>query len=441
MRERGETSAPMPSPRAEVWQLFARASIVTSLVAGFGFGSLLFGSRTFDVPGGRWWLTIAQAHGHAQLFGWATFMVLGVGIHFLPRLASAPPVDPRLGRLGFWTLLSGLVLRVAIPTVSAGAEVEGLKRLADNAWTVGAAAEFAGLLIVLAAPGRSIARSKSLRSSPAVRSVFPFIVIGFGSALLVSGLTLIVALSRLPDVLPLDPTTSRTTIILSSYGFLLPISVAMSARLFPLYLRTLPPRSPLLHAGLPLLIAGVVARLAGDRWRLQPLDLGGRASVLLAVALLVAGTGIFGSRRRLPRRAVRIWEDAPGLHALSAYIWLLAAGVAQAPGVRWDDVERHLLGMGFVTMLILGMGVHLLPGFVRRKIRHKGYVWATLTLGNLATGCRVIPAIPGPDLGWRVEQAIGATAGVAGMLAVGIFAFNVWSALASHPTSGRAGLE
>src|SRR5688500_6047470 len=88
-----------------VWRPFVIASLGTAIAGGFGLGAALFLTAAFDASFGIWWLAAAQAHGHAQLFGWAGLMVLGVGFHFLPRLLGAPLYRPAWTPAVLWLLL------------------------------------------------------------------------------------------------------------------------------------------------------------------------------------------------------------------------------------------------------------------------------------------------------------------------------------------------
>src|SRR5690606_24892703 len=100
---------------------------------------------------------------------------------------------------------------------------------------------------------------------------------------------------------------------------------------------------------------------------------------------------------------VRPLSDPLQLHAISAYGWLVvAAGTLALEGLRMlglpvpavvPDAERHAIGAGFVTILILGVGAHLLPGFARLPLRSHGLLWGTLLLGNLAALLRVAPVL------------------------------------------------
>ena len=90
----------------------------------------------------------------------------------------------------------------------------------------------------------------------------------------------------------------------------------------------------------------------------------------------------------------------------------------------FGDAERHIIGAGFVTLLILGEGANLLPGFGRRPLRTQALVWTTLILGNLAALLRVGPVLlPGVlPSAWLLSSA-----GLFGLLAILVFAINVGS--------------
>src|SRR5262249_21108206 len=51
-----------------------------------------------------------QAHGNAQLYGWAGLFIIGIAGHSLPRMLQRPSPAPRLARSVFGLILAGLVL-------------------------------------------------------------------------------------------------------------------------------------------------------------------------------------------------------------------------------------------------------------------------------------------------------------------------------------------
>jgi uncharacterized protein involved in response to NO len=210
----------------------------------------------------------------------------------------------------------------------------------------------------------------------------------------------------------------------------------MSERTLPLFFRTPLPQLPRLRAGLVLLLGGLIARVAGDL--AEAARLGGLGDLIMAaaLALFIQALGIFAPRRPLPRRPVRPLRDPIQLHAISAYLWLAAVALvlvingAATFGLASTsvplDAERHLLGAGFVTLLILGMGAHLLSSFANRRPRSVALLWTTLLLGNLTALLRVGPLIVPrlfPD-GGAVALPV---AGITGLAALIVFAINLFT--------------
>ena len=103
---------------------------------------------------------------------------------------------------------------------------------------------------------------------------------------------------------------------------------------------------------------------------------------------------------------------------------LLADGLA-----AWElvprppaDAERHVLGAGFISLLILGMAVRLLPGFAGRRLHSAGLVWASFWLGNAAALLRVVPLFLPSS---RLTVGLLALAGLLGLLAVACLGWNL----------------
>src|SRR5215469_5671259 len=82
-----------PFERARPW---VAASCALGLGAGFLLAAILSIIQALELPMGLWWPAVVQTHGHVQLFGWAGLLVLGVALHFLPRLHVAPLACPGL---------------------------------------------------------------------------------------------------------------------------------------------------------------------------------------------------------------------------------------------------------------------------------------------------------------------------------------------------------
>ena len=415
-----------------IWRPFVLAALAVALTGGFPLGGAIVIARALGGVSTAWQAGAAQAHGHVQIFGWAGLMVVGVALHFLPRLAGVRLKARRrcIWALGF--LVGGLTLRtVGQPLVgvngagSAPAILLGLSGLI----------ELAGATIVIGTFRRIVRSDRPRHKQDAFGTVAPFFITGFAIYWLALAINAAGTLLAASNSGGLPAWASRATVGLGLGGFLLPISFAMSARLFPLYFQTAVPRQRLLRVGLALLVLGMAVVLIGDglgaRWAAGI----GRIGSAAGVGLAIAGTNVFGPRRELPRRRNRPLTDSLQLHILSAYLWLAVAAVLLlvegtralgAPVVALPaDATRHAVGAGFVTLLILGVAPHLVAGFARRPARRPCLAWVSLGAGNLATVLRVVPALAGTWLPDPVRSASLALAGPAAVLAVIALAFNL----------------
>lgn len=395
-------------------------------------GGLLLLLRAIGARGAVWQAAAAQAHGHLQLFGWGGLMVLGVGLHFLPRLVSVPLTQPRLVRPALWLLVAGLVLRATCqPALSDGLPVT-VRDLAALGLTLGATLELGGatlILVLILGLGRGMQRAVKKRIAPAVIGLIALAFVSFWLAIFTGWLGAInAAVDR--DAL-IAPRLDNASVLLGLLGFLVPVSLAMSARLFPLYATTQLPDNRLLGLGAVMLAIGLVARLGGDLTQLDLLAGIGQLLQAVGISIAIRALRVFERRRTLPRREVRVLSDPLQLHLVSAYAWLGFAavllwfdGIDQLGLGLWQpvlDAQRHALGAGFVTLLIFGVGSEMLPGFAQSPQRRPRLRWATLVLGNLAALLRIAPLLLSAPLSVRGSDAVMSVAGLLGALAIAVF--------------------
>jgi uncharacterized protein involved in response to NO len=138
-------------------------------------------------------------------------------------------------------------------------------------------------------------------------------------------------------------------------------------------------------------------------------------------------------RRREERRRYGPYVALIG----SAYLWgslgallLVIDGIASllfgALPVMVDAI-RHSFAVGFITLLICGIAVRLVPSFSGKAIRSPRLVTATLLLGNLAALLRVGSVVLASVLpGSAVFFALSGPTGLALVLCLTV---NLWSAL------------
>ena len=370
---------------------FIQLSLAVGLFAGFGLGSAPFVLGALGIPLGQARPALAQAHGHAQLFGFAGLMVLGVALVFLPRLRGAPLAGaglvPWVLALYGGGVLLRVVTQVAAPFLAPAAQ-ERLLPLAVFGFLAGAALTLAGAIVVVAMLVGTALAGPPLRQRAGLLHVLPLLVtawLGFLAALVAntagafeSWRAWALPLQRLPVVgqAPwlIPPAHDALAVRLALLGWLVPMSVAFAARNFPLFLSTPPAPRRALAAGAALLIGGVLLDMGAD-----PRTVVGRLGAALEGTALLWLTGVVGAlgprtpvpgRPRDAREAERAEIAATAL--TDSFAWLAVAGVlliAQAglplAGIAPppEDVWRHALGAGFVLLLIVGMALRLIPGF------------------------------------------------------------------------------
>jgi uncharacterized protein involved in response to NO len=98
-------------PQAQFHLGFIRSALGIAIFAGFAIGAHLAAVIGLDFPLGRGFYSFIQIHGHLQLVGWAGLFIIGISLHFIPRLAGFPLSHPEwLGRI-LLLITAGLTMR------------------------------------------------------------------------------------------------------------------------------------------------------------------------------------------------------------------------------------------------------------------------------------------------------------------------------------------
>lgn len=412
---------PQQEPFSRVVPVLTSALLMGAGV-GFVLATILTLALALHVYLGTWWIATAQAHGHVQLYGWAGLFVLGVALHFLPRLRGMPLVMPRLVPWILTTIIAGLLLRALCQPLFlvTGSSIWAILLIASGVL------ECVALVTVVSQLGMTAWRGPALTTRPAFVGVFPFLVGAFCSLCIASCVNLVgvVQASLLEGIVP--AITDNLNVTLGLFGFLVPVALAMSAQSLPMYAgleafprRILWPTAGMYFSGLVLASAGVLASTQQSAWSGV---LSGLGMLLMGIVILIfisVFMRMMRTRGRLPEKVVRL---APSPKAAvqnyqkrisiernkygpfvalvaSAYIWALLGSIllildglatlfGQTPFFAIDAI-RHSLTIGFITLLICGISTRMIPGFSGGKIASPGLVWAMLWLGNMAALLRV----------------------------------------------------
>ncbi|HEY6088624.1 MAG TPA: hypothetical protein VD771_02425 [Gemmatimonadaceae bacterium] len=126
----------------------------------------------------------------------------------------------------------------------------------------------------------------------------------------------------------------------------------------------------------------------------------------------------------------------------SALVWLglgVSAGVAIAVHPLWiiyRPAHVHMNLLGFVTMMIFGVGYHVVPRFFGHPLAHRALAGVHWWLSNVGLSLMVVGFILAPHMGTRSIPVLG-TGGV--LSALGAFAFivNIWRTMDGPGVPGR----
>lgn len=433
-----------------LWTRFVWLSLSCALLPGFGLAALMTGAWAAGWPRGAWHAASIQVHAVSLLMGWGGAMILGVGLHFLPRLRGVRLRGARWAAVLFWALVAGLILRMTGQLALGGLVPAGeTSRLLLNGAVVGGAAlqtiSVTGLLVILITTFRS---GRPLKENKGFQQIAPLLAVA-ALALFLAQLAWCLGAFRgwthgASDLAVLPVAPQRGAVDLMLFGFVMAMAAGMSARLFPLTFRTRPASPHGLKMTAALLAAGAgFTVLEATQFPGPPLTWNGLAAAFYGCGILTGtfSVRIFHRRKAIPHAptAYRMREDPAAIGVASAYFWavmaalllfalaLARAGAPLPAQAAQENLARHAMGAGFMTLLIISVGWKMLPGFGGCLPQGRGRLWCAVTLGNAAALLRMASLLAGGDGGsprsWAailppVAGAIGMAAILAFMLAL-----------------------
>jgi uncharacterized protein involved in response to NO len=291
-----------------------------------------------------------QAHGHAQLFGWVGTFILGIGFYSIPKLRKLRRFALGEGWLCFALWVVGVTCR-------------WFANIYPWHWRVmlpfSAALEFVAFLIFF----RAVASHRSSSGAPKPWEPWIFLVIAATLGLLTSlllNLGASIQLARHAASPAFSPEFDQRYLIVSTWGFLVPMVWGFSSRWLPVFMGLRPLRSSLLVVALALNTTGVVVGFL-DHFSAAGIFLfGGTVTAIAAIR--------FFEPAAKPAKTINVHRSFP-IFIRMAYGWLLiaslltvwASAAGQASGI-WG-ASRHALTVGFIAAMIFCVGQRVLPSF------------------------------------------------------------------------------
>jgi uncharacterized protein involved in response to NO len=423
---------------------YLHGALLMALGAGFFLAAYLGTHLGFGLPLSVALPAIIQAHGQAQILGWLGLFIMGVSLHFLPRLSGVP-----LGAYRRWLPLPGWFVVGSVACRSVAQPALALMPEADwpaYALVCSGIALVAGVglyvgLIALILSRRRMNESTHRKIAP----LRPWLLLVLAGWLATGG---VLAWGTIEAGMAGTPMLDRDLQLLGVDLFigavLIPIAFVFARQVLPLYLRVdmMQPRSlPLLALAYATTLAAVTAA------RLLSAAFAEDVAAMLQAALILwifASLRIHRQREQRgkyqPERdgAARFGVFAPAIYlsfgflllAASAQL-LAAAGSLGGVGVLVKSAGiRHAQLAGFGTLLLLGVAPRMLPGFLGAR----GPAWPALVrpawiLGAVAAfGVCVGLGLPAASLPWWARMLFGAS-GTLGWFAVALLAANLWATL------------
>ena len=439
----GDDAAATPSSadlrKENLYRRFLKTAILMTLTGGTGLGAWALAVMALRERLGGVDRGVIQVHGHWQLFGWVGLFVVGVAYHILPRLTGVPLPSYRAAAWSYGTMVAGIVLRFA-------------QSLDPGPWrnvllSLSAVLEIAGVVLF----AWTVARV--LRPSPGPRPAWQRFC-AHGTGWLVAAALLNAA--HAADLMrsgrfEISPWLNVPYLTVFLAGFVTFWIFGVSLRTLPVFMGL--DDRPRLAARLatPLTIAIAALAVAEGTFLATGSDAArfvfgaAGAAVALLFATFVFALGVLARASAPPEPGVdRGYEKFVRL----AYAWLLVAGgmllafsavtfAGRPLDHAYVGAYRHALTVGFITTLMAGMAMRIVPIFRGVPLwsgRLRDLTFWLLLAGNVIRVLfQSLSAAAGPA--WlRV-------AGVSGLLelaALVLFAINLWKTMDTANADDRA---
>ena len=423
-----------PWSEQRLYRPFVKWALIIGLTLGSATGAGMVLGRAFGLEIGIWWLTHAQSHGMAQIFGFAGLFTMGVAFHVVPRFRNAALRFPWPQRATLWLVAGSTVARFAGQSINATA-------VSSPLLVISGVMLLAGVAVFAATLGPVLLRGRTARG-PAER----WIAAGLAWALIAAGLHMAVTLRMAADstTLAYGP-WNRALITAGLTGFISCILFGVSTRAVTgfLGLRPIFRRAE---------VSAFVVFNAGVAWWTfaQFVEAGGAAAA--SGPLLVAfGAALFVISLRVLEPSQTPRPPLPGAYPRYArfiragYMWLIVFCVL----IALESIDSvadtsflpagssrpavHALTLGFITSLIFGMGCRMLPLFEGAVIERHRWLDAAWWLLMAGVTLRVVFGFVRP---WA--NGMLGLSGTLALLALAAFIWALWSAFSQRARDSYA---
>jgi hypothetical protein len=417
---------------------YVASALVIALAAGFLLAVVVPLTMTGAMPGDKRLPQLIQAHGWAQLQGWAGLFVAGMAMRLIPRFAGRQPIPGRVTMPILVLLVSGVVLRtLAQPFFGGG--------FGDISLVVAAVLSTVGSLGVSAVLAVTLAKGRKRRES------WRYFAWAGAAWWAVWAAFMVPAAMRATDharFVPAHLEDVLTWVVI--FGAVANFVWSVQSRSVPVFfgrknpsVRKVVVPGVLLNLGAALILLSLLdlSDVAGQRLLGAGLTAAGIASAWLAP---IAGSAWGVAHRLRPRaRAAARYVLAANIATMVGGVLLAWAGLASLVSgelelIGFRDAARHAFGLGMITMLIFGMAQLVAPMFALARAEARGPrlsevlpFWLLVVATGLRTLSGALAEAGNIDLDARMHTA--SLAGVLAWVAIALFASTVMRAVRSEP--------
>ncbi len=405
-----------PWSAQRLYRPFVRSAFILSILLGFATGSGMLVADSFGVDRGIWWITHAQAHGMAQIFGFTGLFTMGISFHVVPRFRNGRLRFPLPQRVALYSVLGGVILRFSGQSIDEH-PMTGLLVIAGGILLLIGALIYVLTIFPLLRAGDSPA-------GPVERwihaAMFWFVT---ASAIhLALGWWLF---DHEASIAPFFLSTAVTEAGL--YGFVGSFIMGVSTRAVSGFLGLRPVYGLAEKAAFVLFHGGLTIAVFSRVFESEPeITAAGRLIMAVGIAVFVVAL------RVLEPSTVRRPPISPGAYSRfgwfirPAYAWLaIGAGFVfiEALEVLADATILpaeanqpviHIVTMGFATSMVIGMGCRMIPLFEGSVLPGHRLLDAAFALLSISVVTRTF----GGFIEGSFADALTGIAGTAGLLAV-----------------------
>ena len=409
-----------------LYRPYITSAFVVALTLGFTTGTLMVFLPALGLSVGRIWATHLQSHGVAQIFGWAGLFLMGLAFHIVPRIRNTSIAFPWPQRIVLILILLAVCSRFVGQTVTTWNIHGPLLLTSGMSLAIGL-----GLFTVVI--GSTLWRGTA-RRGPAEAwlwmSLFWLVV---AAAIYMD--TVVQMMSGDPPIAPAP--ADGAFIHAALVGFIMNFVFGISLRVIPAFLGLPPLKLNIIRLSLVAVNGGVAITTLGlftsfvgwvPVWGAL-LELGGFVA-------FVGGVRLYFHRKKSRNYTLKTYTRYEW-YLRASYGWLVVGGsfqlwntlVSILPGpftlATLAAPTLHVFGLGFVTMIIMGMAARMIPIFEGAVLPMQRLMDAIFVLINASVLLRLGFGIIPTGMVW-----FGLTlSGSLGTLSIACFALIIWQTI------------